>query len=49
MGIASFDNKNLIDPSYLEKKVKVTYGLQKVGQTMVIPSGWTYWIVRGVR
>lgn len=45
----TFESKTLIDPSFLEKKVKVLYAIQKVGQTIVVPSGWTYWVVRAGR
>jgi len=46
LGFTYFDSKAFIDPTFLEKKIKVQYAIQKVGQTIVIPSGWTYWVVR---
>jgi hypothetical protein len=49
LGAQFFDNKNFVDPTFLEKKVKVTIGIQRQGQTVYIPSGWAYWMVRVVR
>lgn len=49
LGVTTFEQKNFIDPTYLEKKVKVVYGVQKLGQTVVIPSGWVHWVIRAGR
>eukprot|EP01114_Cavostelium_apophysatum_P017008 TRINITY_DN4958_c0_g1_i3.p1 TRINITY_DN4958_c0_g1~~TRINITY_DN4958_c0_g1_i3.p1 ORF type:complete len:740 (+),score=199.40 TRINITY_DN4958_c0_g1_i3:404-2623(+) len=46
LGSQFFDQKTFIDPSFVEKKVKVIYGIQRCGQTMVVPSMWTHWVVR---
>lgn len=46
MGVQFFDQKTFFDPTFLEKRVKITYGIQKLGQTIVIPSGWAYFMVR---
>eukprot|EP01118_Nematostelium_gracile_P014092 TRINITY_DN5430_c0_g1_i2.p1 TRINITY_DN5430_c0_g1~~TRINITY_DN5430_c0_g1_i2.p1 ORF type:complete len:776 (+),score=178.42 TRINITY_DN5430_c0_g1_i2:236-2563(+) len=43
------DQKNLIDPQYLEKKAKVIYGIQKVGQTLFIPAGWAHFSISSGR
>lgn len=48
MGVQLFEQKNFTEPSYLEKKVKVTWAIQKVGQTVIIPSMWTHWVIRVV-
>jgi hypothetical protein len=46
LGFPHFDSKTFMDPAFLEKKVKVLYAVQKVGQTIIIPCGWTYWNVK---
>jgi len=37
--------KSFIDSSFIEKKVPVKYGIQKYGETVIVPSGWIYWTV----
>eukprot|EP01117_Protostelium_nocturnum_P009792 TRINITY_DN3498_c0_g2_i2.p1 TRINITY_DN3498_c0_g2~~TRINITY_DN3498_c0_g2_i2.p1 ORF type:complete len:775 (+),score=185.57 TRINITY_DN3498_c0_g2_i2:138-2462(+) len=46
IGITLFDQRSFIDPTFLETRAKVLYGIQKQGQTVMIPSGWTYFNVR---
>jgi NADH:ubiquinone oxidoreductase subunit len=48
LGIQFYDQKTFVDPAFMEKKVKVIYGVQRVGQTVVVPSGWVYWTVHTV-
>lgn len=45
LGMGLFDQKTLVDPLLLEKKAKILWGIQKQGQTVVVPSGWTYFVV----
>ncbi|PRP87718.1 hypothetical protein PROFUN_02418 [Planoprotostelium fungivorum] len=46
LGVQLFDQRTFVDPSFLEQKAKVIYGIQKPGQTVVIPANWIYFTVR---
>jgi len=46
LGIQFYDHKSFFDPSFFERKVKVTYAIQRSGQTIIIPSGWIHWSVK---
>jgi len=46
LGVQFFDHKGFIDPSFVEKKVKVRYAIQKPQQTIIVPSGWVHFVVR---
>lgn len=49
MGFHVFEQKNFFDPINLEKKVKIIYAIQKQGQTIVIPSMWSYFVIYKVK
>eukprot|EP01116_Phalansterium_solitarium_P023632 TRINITY_DN8391_c0_g1_i1.p1 TRINITY_DN8391_c0_g1~~TRINITY_DN8391_c0_g1_i1.p1 ORF type:complete len:759 (-),score=165.60 TRINITY_DN8391_c0_g1_i1:293-2569(-) len=38
--------EKFVDPEYLERKIRVSYALQKVGQTICVPALWTFFAVR---
>lgn len=45
LGVNIHEGKTFVDPAAIEKKVKVTYAVQRVGQTVIVPSMYTYWTV----
>lgn len=47
IGLQFFEQKTFIDPLFIDKKVRVYYGVQRPGQTVFIPSLWGYFSVRG--
>lgn len=46
LGYQFLNSSIFVDPSTIEKKAKVIYAIQKVGQTMVVPAMWSHFVIR---